>query len=796
MSGTCMRDSAPHHRKLRLVTIAVALIACVWLVLPGEDDTADGTREGAGAPTEAMPALSSGGRPAAPLAAERDAEVGPAPAATGLPTGRIDVRVRWRMRDAPVPDAVVIVKAGADLRTVRTDAGGRVRVDGVRAGPARVWAAQALHAPGGDEKEVWVAGGGEHAVVFHLDEYRNVAHLEVVDARDGRPVAGADVAVFRGGTAMHALWDLDPRHEASDGGVAPLPLGRTDARGHLEVEALDDEQVFTFVVRADGYRRHDETLHVPLRARRETFVVRVALERGAVLTGRVTNAAGAACPGAFVYVVPEGVEPLLENPRQVISDLGGVWRALRATADGEGRYRIRGLDPRIRYLVVAEGPEDERSLWQALRMGDAGEDARLDLHLVRPGTLVVAWDAKPGQPRHFELAPWPANAGRIEHARTRVRVPVGAHRLRLFHDTLPVLEREVTVASGAEVVVHVEPPTPVPLDGLVTDRRDRPLAGVSVELEEVRGTISSSEAHHPVRVVTTDGQGRFRLAARAPVRHIARVIAPEGLRLARWTVLGAETEHVHLRVVGHGAVTLGLSSAGRELPEHVRVVVAHTRGRTHLGATVRDGRLRLDGVWGERVTLHVRAEGFAVASLEADVHRGETTDLGHLTLRPARRIRGRVVDNEGQAVGGATVFADPVFETTTDDAGRFALDGVDDRERRITVMADGFVRTRLTAGPGDSLRVRLSRGTRIAARIQDAEGYARPHVHVDVREVTGGPDEPRLTWVRSDTTGRFTVRVPAGRWRLIERGAKGNAQVVDVREGEDQALVLRWSPRR
>ncbi len=190
------------------------------------------------------------------------------------------------------------------------------------------------------------------------------------------------------------------------------------------------------------------------------------------------------------------------------------------------------------------------------------------------------------------------------------------------------------------------------------------------------------------------------------------------------------------------------------------------------------------------------------ASLAAAPPRdGAPTPLAPGPPRPLlRRLTGRVLDDAGRPLGGATVTAWPTSlvdhdapppdDVTaadlcsgdrgaqladhrpelpialTDADGRFAFGDLGAPPRTLRVDAPGFVTVHrpLHASPsGDLGALRLQRGGRLRGALTDAQGYFVPRRRVFARPVDGGP--ATTTW--TDRWGEFCFgRLRAGTWRL------------------------------
>ncbi len=138
----------------------------------------------------------------------------------------------------------------------------------------------------------------------------------VVDST-GRPVAGAlvwlQILTVRGNTS------------------SSMQSGRTTTAedGRFTIEEVSPGEI-ELHVRADGYRSA-ELKSLTVEPERDLEDLRIVLEPGATISGRVTDALGRPVPGAMVLVSEQGTR------------FGGL-QSLDDT-DAEGRYRLEGVSP-------------------------------------------------------------------------------------------------------------------------------------------------------------------------------------------------------------------------------------------------------------------------------------------------------------------------------------------------------------------------------------------------------------------------------------------------------------------
>jgi protocatechuate 3,4-dioxygenase beta subunit len=109
-----------------------------------------------------------------------------------------------------------------------------------------------------------------------------------------------------------------------------------------------------------------------------------------------------------------------------------------------------------------------------------------------------------------------------------------------------------------------------------------------------------------------------------------------------------------------------------------------------------DGSFHIANVPAGRYRLRAHAPEHADGRVRLEVHAGEALSTS-VRLAQAETLKGQVVDRKGQPIPGARVLvwslADPVErprETTSDDAGRFVLEGLTRGLHRLVAEAPGF----------------------------------------------------------------------------------------------------------
>lgn len=162
--------------------------------------------------------------------------------------------------------------------------------------------------------------------------------------------------------------------------------------------------------------------------------------------------------------------------------------------------------------------------------------------------------------------------------------------------------------------------------------------------------------------------------------------------------------------------------------------------RRLVGETSTDADGRYEGFIEPGSTVRIVADGDGLAPSELDAsYRDYDEDLEPVVLAKPARIVGVVRDDRGGPLGGAKVRVGNLAPTTTGEHGSFAIDGVSEGERYVTVSASGFVMERVRAvaigGETTSLDVTLRRGGAVHGTARNAAG--EPQWKADVFALDG-----------------------------------------------------------
>jgi hypothetical protein len=206
----------------------------------------------------------------------------------------------------------------------------------------------------------------------------------------------------------------------------------------------------------------------------------------------------------------------------------------------------------------------------------------------------------------------------------------------------------------------------------------------------------------------------------------------------------------------------------------------HTKSQSARGVWTAgdDGTFEFPSIVGAPLLLVLEHEGFAPILLEQPAMApGQDVSLGDLSFEEGITLAGRVVDEEGRPIGGASVDVaelwGPDEPVLTDATGQFSLPHMPRHVLRLRVRADGspmhlFSVDAAAAHPADVYRV--GPGTPLRGGVFLPSGAPAPDAWVFVRPADLAPflgAQERTTYnAECDVSGRFSLVLPPGRYDI------------------------------
>lgn len=571
---------------------------------------------------------------------------------------------------------------------------------------------------------------------------------------EGVPIPGAQVALS---------WAGPP---AGTVGLEPLRPGSrtadTDARGEFRFDELTPGRVQLFAT-SDGFLPAESgTLTLP--PARELTGVRLVLERGAEVVGRIFDPAGEPVAGAQLRI--EGA---------------------RTLSGSEGEFRIEGVPPGARILYVFH-PEYRR-LVRELQV-EPGANA-VDLFLEDGWNVsgrTVDEGGRPVAGARLELRPDRPDAvtgyrsTSDEDGRFRiVTSEEGTFRLTASHDGFAPaevggLEVRSEGLEGLDVALTRGSSVAGRILGLAADE----LAGVTVEARREDEVDFFGEGGSVIGSV--DPQGRYAVHHLTPGawrvqaeldggrRHAAATVTLDagtrqlerdlefgsGLRLTGKLLYGGEP------IAGAHVLLTGLTASG------TRNVLSGHDGSFRI-ADLAPGRYRLDVLDRSRALSHVqdlelRSDREIVLELESAPLVGTVTaaETGEPLEDALVYVRKAL---------GATGEVGPLTTVATDAAGGFVLAHVTPGDYVVSARKDGYapdeqvIRVEAGAAP-PAATLRLARAGGVTLTVHLESGGVPRMATVSVFDESG---RMVLTDTRSVTDRGFVhfAQIPAGVWDLL-----------------------------
>lgn len=533
-----------------------------------------------------------------------------------------------------------------------------------------------------------------------------------VETPDGEPAAGAKVRALR----------VHPDFLAIPEAIVEMTGRATDARGLAELDAFAPEDISSLEVQAEGFGRESRGYSPPTLGEK-----RVALRPVGSVVGRLVADEPVDFRG---WKVQMSTQP--DSPSTLEFWPMGHGKS---AVDAEGRFALPAIaEGRIDFYI--EWPDDspvlpafadpyklvagrENSYEIRVRRGSKVTGVVRERGTGKPIAGTMIWLQRPGESSTTSATTDAMGRYTFLSLAGKGRLTLGTVPPGYVSETLGD-RSEIAVPDGARTleVDPIELGAAAPaVRGFARDEKGRPVSGA-----KVTGSWSKTEGGHQqssyFQVVTSD-DGSFAIAGAAPGAEVSMTARRRDT---------ATAEPVKVRAGGDGPpVTLELRASdttalvGRVLgpgdePVTNAAIKVIRQTRTEMStqdwgeaqfddnAIVRTGP---DGMYRtpkelerprREFRVEVAAEGYLPnQSAWAPAGEGDVVRMPDVRLRKAagvRLVRGLVVDRDGKPVAGAKVFQSGDgpnrTETTTDDAGRFRLNGVYAAPALVFASGEGF----------------------------------------------------------------------------------------------------------
>lgn len=651
----------------------------------------------------------------------------------------------------------------------------------------------------------------------------------VIDSARGQGIEGAQVAFGRLGPGL-------PRSARSDADgsyrLRGLPLAPPPEIFELRVTKVG------FTHDGDALARATSRMDRASRIWQIDFVLKACGQ----VEGQVfePNGAPAMVAQVFPWLTLQGTWVMPTGDRRVQMLHGHETLAdLVVLSDDAGRFRIDALPSSIPFVLVAcRAPfGDARSALITLSPGEK----RTDLRLVLESGAIIEGDVRDesGQP----IAAASVKVIRLEPAvilgDPPLQLPVadsttaadGSFRIEgLLAGEFEVAAEAVgwPPAASHPVVLRTGETTrislrlsrePSTIAGRVTDTGGHPIADAEVSF--FPEDLSPGTSFFPT-VARTGAVGRYRTASLKPdQRYRAGVEGPKrGPRYAagsrkRIAPGSEDVDFVLHRVGGIRGSIRGIDP----VPNGTRVTAyipdPQTKDRWLFGASARvtgSAYEATDLSPGSYQVYAMLPDGRRAERGPIQIDEGDEIGSVDILFGAGNALRGRVEDDRGSPIAGGDValfLADeesllsgiPLMRSASGADGRFAFEDVRDGRFAIVASFEGLapaVRGRIevprdaTARVSAGLVLRLTLGGWIDGTVLDAD-TGRPIAEALVAAFVASEAFPLI--VRSDSQGRFRIRVPSGSTQVLAArdgsGPDGVARsFVEVTEGAEVRLTL------
>jgi len=565
---------------------------------------------------------------------------------------------------------------------------------------------------------------------------------------------------------------------------------RTDPEGYYTLAGLGQSD-YSLRASAKGFQP-EEKAHVEAGASGVDFV----LSKGGTVTGVVVAADGSAIPGATVSAyrfrkTKDLIAIIMDRTRPAIG-------TVQTDASGAFSFDMLG---RGTYNFIANADKFQETLVENIDIAGAGEE-HVEIRMLR-GLLLAGIVMDPdGHPvakarvkaqatRVAPQEPYPVkfgddsietdDAGRFAFDTLRD----GPHNLTVSHEAYAPAQLRDQRPGDKEIEIRLDPGAQ--FEGLVLD------AETGDPVPEAK--ISVRDVSDVTREAFTDERGHYIVGGLSEGRAGERTVNVEALGYARVSnhpikvEKGKLTQGVDFRLYRTGGVSgVVVNDAGAAVIG-ARVFVRRQKGEEGVPANLGSGVTNVEGRFrmltiepGQGCTLLAQHSMYLDSQSDAfEILPGvEYADL-KLVMAAGGSVAGRVVDESGEPIEGATVKAQLISEgldvnfvtgktVRSDASGKFTIGGIEPGAYLVAAEAAGHL-TRSVPGiqvvSGRTVmdvEIRLGEGSAVAGRVISPAGEPIRGATVTVTDTSeGSRREVRTTNARGefrvDSLGQEPVEV-------------------------------------
>ncbi|MFN0057407.1 MAG: carboxypeptidase regulatory-like domain-containing protein [Planctomycetota bacterium] len=590
-----------------------------------------------------------------------------------------------------------------------TDANGRFSFAGLRPGLFRLQASAAGFTPAQLESVETIAEVPQSVEVL-LDPSDPITGR--VTDRDGKPIAEVEVRAMPSNRRDSLLRNI---------GMAEGLMTSTDRRGEFTLDRLPaGDYTLNF--------SHAEYAPFALEYAASAGPVAVVLNAGNVVSGRVVDAVGEPIAGARV-----NARAADRGGRAGMRGFTARLDSAGATTTTDGLFTLRGLEAGDHRLSIrARGYAAlQESIVAPGELGDLALEPALRL-----AGIVIG-------PRGEPLA-----GARVRATQEDARDDGGGRMRFLNRDENSSTRRAATGFSSDDGHFDLELPATsgnwnvtATLNGFIEGQ----VSGVAVNGVDVAGV-------------------KIQLSLGASIT--GRVLGADGLAIAG-AEIALESGGGRTRGGGDRATT----GRGEGFTTELADTAQQRRRRGSSTRSAEDGSYRLGGLESGKYSLRVNARSFAQRVVDPVELVYEVETYLDVNLERAKRLRGVVVDMQGQGIAGALVRArgpnSGSQASTTSAAGEFVIGQLANEAVDVSVSAEGFgdVQESGVLPEGESLVIQLPFAFDVVGTVIDSTTFApipRAVVRAELLStLSDGADRGRAPRAATNGDGVFTHRALA-----------------------------------